>query len=149
MFIFYLIFVKLAGTQNKHKISDEFECQIQSVTFKLHALDCWKKAIDDIAQSIVLLIFMGSLWNLQIRHKISHVHILARVDYLLWELPALIAEKIFDLLGMLDSGERSLPFGWLVMVCRHYGTLSGWQPSSLCISMKSLSLSVLISVKLM
>ena len=31
------------------------------------------------------------------------------------EVPALIAEKtIFDLLGMLDSGERSLPFGRFV-----------------------------------
>ena len=47
------------------------------------------------------------------KHKISQV-------FKFWpewtlKLPDLIAEKtIFDLLGMLDSGERSLPFGRLV-----------------------------------
>ena len=45
------------------------------------------------------------------RHEISRVKNLARVDYILWTI-YLIAEKtIFDLLVMLDSSERSLPFG--------------------------------------
>ena len=36
------------------------------------------------------------------------------------KLPALIAEKtIFDLLGMLDSGERPLAFGRLVINAAH------------------------------
>ena len=37
------------------------------------------------------------------------------------ELPALIAGKtIFDLLGMLDSGDQSLPFGRLVLFMNRF-----------------------------
>ena len=49
------------------------------------------------------------------RHKISQVFKIWPEWTIILELPALIAEKtIFDLLSMLDSGERSLPFGRLV-----------------------------------
>ena len=47
------------------------------------------------------------------RHKISHVF-KSKFDHgglLTLEIPALVAS---DLLGMFDSGERSLPFGRLV-----------------------------------
>ena len=46
------------------------------------------------------------------RHKISYVSKFGHSGLFSLALPALIAEKtIFDLLGMLDSRERSLPFG--------------------------------------
>ena len=49
------------------------------------------------------------------QHKISHVFKIWPEWTIYLELPALIAEKtIFDL-GILDSGERLLPFGQLVM----------------------------------
>ena len=51
------------------------------------------------------------------KHKISHVFQIWLESHGLFtlELPALISEKtIFDLLGMLDSGERSCPLGDLL-----------------------------------
>ena len=56
------------------------------------------------------------------RHKISHMF--GQSGLFTFELPALIAEKtILDLLGMLDSGERSLIFGQLISSPESLGSL--------------------------
>ena len=63
-------------------------------------------------------VFIGSLWNLRITWadiKSCMCSKFGQSGLFTLELSALIAEKtIFDLLGMLDSGERLLLFGQLV-----------------------------------
>ena len=114
MFIIDCIFVKLTENQDRHKISNEFEFWPVICPWLL------EKAIVVVVQGIVLSFCIGSQWNLQINwasikfHKCSKF---GQSGLFTSKLPALIAEKtIFDLLGMLDSGELSLPFGRLVVV---------------------------------
>ena len=72
-------------------------------------------AIDGIVQGIILSFFIRSLWNLQITWADKEPHMWSKFgqsELFTVELPNLIAEKtIFDLLGMLNSGEQSFPFG--------------------------------------
>ena len=85
-----------------------------------------KKAMNDILYGIVLLFIIGSLWNLQITWAGIKPYMCSKFSQsglFTMELPALIAAKtIFDLLGMLDSGERLLSFGWLV--CQNWSDSS-------------------------
>ena len=109
----------LAVNEDRHKFSDEFEFwPDQTSNFGVICPYLLKKAIDDIVQSIVFSFFIGPLWNIQITWAGINSHKCSKFDQS-WlftlKLPALIAEKtIFDLLGVLDSGERSLPFWRLV-----------------------------------
>ena len=119
MFIIDWIFVKLAGNQDRHKISVEFKFWSDQTSHFEVICPWWlKKAVDDIVQGIVLSFFIGSLLIFQITwagiksHKSSKF---GQSGPFPLELPALIAEKaIFDRLGMLNSGERSLLFGRLI-----------------------------------
>ena len=55
------------------------------------------------------------------RHKISRYSKFGQSELFTLELPASIAEKtIFDHLGMLDSGEGSVPFGRFVILINSY-----------------------------
>ena len=62
MFIIDWIFVNLAGNQDSHKFSDEFELWPDRTShFEVICPQLLKKAIDDIVQGIVLSFFIGSL----------------------------------------------------------------------------------------
>ena len=83
------IFDKVAGNQDRHKISDEFDFWPDQ-TSHFGVICSWllKKAVNDIVQGIALFIFIRSLWNAQITWKGIKPNIcvqnLARVDHFLW-----------------------------------------------------------------
>ena len=131
MFIIDWIFVKLAGNRDRHKISDKFEFwPDQTCHFGVICSWLLKKAIGNIVQGIVISFFIISLWNLQITWTGIKSHMCSKFCHsglFTLELPALIGEKtIVDLQGILDSGERSLPFGRLVCFCEQTQWLNSW-----------------------
>ena len=101
--------VKLAGNQDRHKISDEIQILAwwgpwdQTSHFAVICPWLLKKAIDDIVQGIVLSFFIGSLWSLQITWagiKSRKCSNFGQNGLFTLELPVFIAEKtIFDLLS--------------------------------------------------
>ena len=66
-FTFDRIIFKLAGNQDNHKISDEFEFRPDR-TMHFGVTFPWvpNNAVFDFVRSIAFLVFIGSLWDLQI-----------------------------------------------------------------------------------
>ena len=138
MFIIDQIFVKLAGNQDRDKISDKFKLwPDQTSHFGVICPWLLKKAIDDIVQGIDLSFFIRSLWNLQITwagitsHKGS---IFARLDYLLWSyLPWLLKRRYLTFWACWTQVSDRCPLGVLSQkdqTLKNLESCPKWAPSS-------------------
>ena len=94
--------------------------QIRPVLLELVALDCCKRSYMTLFRHSPF-IFIWPLWNLQISWAGIKSHLCSKFGQsglFTLELPAWITRNtIFYFLGMLDSGEQSLPFGRLFSNC--------------------------------